>query len=481
MILNLLKTSLCIGWLIASSAEAIVIRHDVEDKEYLTLGQQFSPSVAYIGGCAATLIDVSWVLTAAHCLAGKEHRLFYVKHIDAQYRLQNIFIHPKFDNNNDEFNDIALVQLKDPIETGKPAQLYQDYNENGQPVVFVGRGTFGNGKDGLIRDDNIQRGATNIVDMVNKHVLGFTFNRPPKSTIYEGISSRGDSGGPAFIKYADKLYVIGISSYQVGNGYKEGHYGVAEYYTRVSSHYSWLKSVMNETAVAIIPRHPLITAILNNDKEALSQAITSAVIKDKEIIQEAFYQSVVLDRPELATVLIKSGVNIHNLRINKVSLFEFSLQQKRKEYFRALQKVTSKWANVHPVESSVLPLFIAQFLHEKDLFQGIKSLIKQGANIDAQTSSGDSALIIAGWNSDNFVLFKLLISYGANVNLANNNGDTALMDSAYLSKLINLRYLLENGADITLKNKRGQTALKIAELKMNAKILEVLKKATKSQ
>ncbi len=477
----MIKTILSLGWLIASSAEAIVIRHDVEDKQYLVLGEKYAQSVAYIGGCAATLVDVNWVLTAAHCLKGKEHSLFYVKHNDAQYRLENIFIHPQFNRKNDEIYDIALVQLKDPIETGEPAQLYQDYNENGQAVIFVGRGTYGNGKDGLIRDDYKQRGATNTVDMVNEHVIGFTFNAPPKSTLLEGISSRGDSGGPAFIESADNLYVIGVSSYQEGKGFKEGHYGVEEFYTRISSHYTWLKSVFNSYPAPSIPEHPLITAILNNDKAAFSQSLNNKVLEDKAIMREAFYQSVVLDRTELAKHLIKSGADINSLTINNVSLFEFSLQQKRKQYFKMLLQLTSRLTDVHRKESRVLPLFIARFKDDKYLLQGVKALLQQGANIDAQTHSGDTALIITGWNTNNFELFQLLVSHGANVNIPNSNGDTPLMDAAYLGKLDNLKYLLDNGVDTTLINKRGSTALQLAKSKKHEKAVALLLKVEKAE
>ena len=46
----------------------------------------------------------------------------------------------------------------------------------------MGRGTFGNGQDGLIRDDAKQRGATNTVASANEHVIGFTFNKPETAT-----------------------------------------------------------------------------------------------------------------------------------------------------------------------------------------------------------------------------------------------------------------------------------------------------------
>ena len=237
-----------------STANGIVIRHDVEDKKYVALGNEYSGSVAYIAGCAATLIDKNWLLTAAHCVEGKEEEVFSARHDDYIYRVENIFIHPRFNRINDEVFDAALVQLKDPIAHGKPAIPNRKRNEVGQQVIFVGRGTFGNGRDGLIRDDAKQRGATNTVASANENVLEFIFDSPGKATKYEGISSRGDSGGPAFLIVNNKPVVIGISSYQDGHGFAEGHYGVGEYYTRVSSIYSWLQSVINNAKPALPPR-----------------------------------------------------------------------------------------------------------------------------------------------------------------------------------------------------------------------------------
>ena len=460
--------------LITDSANAIIIRHDINDKKYNELGEKYSLSVAYVGGCAATLIEHTWLLTAAHCVEGKEDSLFTAQHLDIKYRIEKIFVHPEFNRVNDVVYDIALVQLKDPVTTGKPAKLYSLEDEKRKPVVFVGRGTYGNGRDGLIRDDYVQRGATNTIISISDQVLGFKFDSPEKATDMEGISSRGDSGGPAFINLESQLYVAGVSSYQDRNGLKEGTYGVMEYYTRVSTNFDWLKYIIDNTKFPSIPAHPLIDAIKSNNQQQLIQAIDKEVLVNDSISNEAFYQSVTLNRIELAEKLILQGANVERVIINHSSLFEFALIYDRKAYFDMLLEKMRLAKNIHKKESAVLPLLISRFSDDQQLIRRVELVLNQGANINARTSSGDTSLILAGWKTNNLKLIHYLFERGVDLNLSNNNGDTPLMDAAYLGKIAILSYLLENGAETTLKNKRGKTALDLSRSKNNTEATQLL-------
>src|SRR5690606_7852173 len=104
-----------------------------------------------------------------------------------------------------------------------------------------------NGRDGLVVDDGKNRGATNTVSETTSYNLVFLFDGPDTATRLEGISGPGDRGGPAFLDIDGVLYVIGVSSHQRRNGFKEGHYGVNEYYARVSTHYSWIREIIDNT------------------------------------------------------------------------------------------------------------------------------------------------------------------------------------------------------------------------------------------
>lgn len=459
--------------MLTAMANAIVIRHDKSDDEYLSLGEQYSPSVAYIGGCAATLIDNGWLLTAAHCLFNKQDKLFFVRHQDQQFRIENIFVHPDFNPDNDEVHDIALVQLKDTIGNGQPAALYSERDETGKPVIFVGRGTFGNGQDGLIRDDGKQRGATNTVEEVNQQVVSFTFSAPPSASELEGISSRGDSGGPAFITTDDELYVIGVSSYQISHGYKEGNYGVGEYYTRVSSYIPWLTQTMTSAATPFIASHPAIDAVSQNNLNAFTTALSDEGLSS-EILAEALFQIVMQNKTTFAKAFLDSTHDFMAVAINGYSAFEFALRQGQTDIVDVFMAHTAEHPVKHSQSSAVLPYYIAYYHNSPDIIKGVKQLLAQSADIDAVTRSGDSALIITGWSTDNLALMQLLVESGADVNRGNNNGDTPLMDAAYLGKKAQFKYLLSHGGDTTQTNKRGRTALDIAKRAKQEEIIQLL-------
>lgn len=453
----------------------MIIRHDLDDQRYLDLGQKYSPTVAYIGSCAGTLLEGDWVLTAAHCVKERENTIFYARHMDNEYRIEKIVVHPKYKSGRKAQHDIALIQLKEFVANGKPVKLYDSKDEEGKPVVFVGRGTYGNGKDGLIEDDGKQRGATNKVIGTSDQWIEFLFDRPENATALEGISGSGDSGGPAFITTGYQLYVAGVSSYQNSNGQEAGTYGVNEYYARVSSNISWIESVINDAEKAtVLPVHPIIDAIKSDDEMLLREALTNEVLEDEIIMREAFIQSVILNRVSLAEKLIVRGADIGSVAINQVSLFELAIFAERLDYLKMLIFKFKHLEKIHSENSKVLPLLVSVVGGDPLVLEGVKILLDQGANINVQTSQGNTAVILAGCLTDNLKLITLLVEQGADVNIPNENGDTALIDAAFKGKNEILGYLLNNGADINVKNNAGQSALDMARQTENSDAIRML-------
>ena len=476
LIASSITTALSQNFSVHGPADAMIIRDDIEDQKYIELGEKYSPSLVYTGGCAATLIKDDWALTAAHCVKGREHSLFAVAHLGQKYRVEKVVVHPKFGLQNSPDFDLALIQLKEPVNDGIPINFYPSADEEGKVVVFVGRGGYGTGKEGLKDHDGKQRGATNTVFRVTEHLIGFEFNDPSSDSVtaMEGISGPGDSGGPAFIEKDSELYVAGVSSTQDSNGHAEATYGVHEIYARVSSSIPWFESVMEESTPASLVSHPLIDAIKTDNEILLKQTLSDDVVENDELIKEAFIQTLIHDRVSLAEELISQGADIEAASVNGFSLFEHALMNRNSDYFDMLLNRFSDSKDVHKRDSAILPLYISVLSERTQVPEPVKLLVKQGANINARDSRGDTALILAGWTSRNLQLVRYLVEQGADVNIPNENGDTPLIDAAYLGSNDIFEYLLNNGADKSIANNNGDTAMTMAIKKENSKAMQLL-------
>lgn len=147
----------------------------------------------------------------------------------------------------------------------------------------------------------------------------------------------------------------------------------------------------------------------------------------------------------------------------------------------------------------------------------LKALLKKGANVNARTESGSTALIQAAQYYGYKKIVKILLDNGADVNAKTNNegffgGYTALMkavesDRTEIAKLLldrgadvnakdsrfgnsvlmiaiynkclipTIKILLDHGADVNAKANNGKTVLKWAKERGNQKIITMLKEA----
>jgi len=182
-------------------------------------------------------------------------------------------------------------------------------------------------------------------------------------------------------------------------------------------------------------------------------------------------------RVSLAEVLVAQGADISSVIIRQQTLFEFVIHTGREVYLKMLIFKFSNLKGIHSKNSRVLPLVIGLIDKDVDAIEPVKILLDQGANINAQTREGDTAIIYAGWIRDDLELVVYLVERGADVNISNENGDTPLIDAADKGNIEILKYLLDNGADVDIENKSGKSALDVARRRGNSEVIRMIESA----
>lgn len=96
----------------------------------------------------------------------------------------------------------------------------------------------------------------------------------------------------------------------------------------------------------------------------------------------------------------------------------------------------------------------------------VKSLLEQGADINAQNKNGQTALILASYYKRNNTekIFPLLLENNAIIDLQDSSGRTALSWAAGAGKMEAIRHLLSANANINLQDSDGATPLMWASL-----------------
>lgn len=227
------------------SAHAIVIRHDVSDEKY-KIQKNAIPQLAtfYFDGAHGTLIEPTWVITAAHATFCVSPNSSILINGDLA-KVKSVHIHKNYTPGKS--HDVALIQLQEPVADVIPFAINTNSNELEKNLWFVGIGGTGNGLTGQTIDNYENEGqmrkAQNSVTFAKGPLLKFEFNKGSEALPLEGVSGGGDSGGPAYV-FQDKLGVIyGVSSRVEGGDI--GKYGVTEVYSRTSYFAPWIQQIIS--------------------------------------------------------------------------------------------------------------------------------------------------------------------------------------------------------------------------------------------
>ena len=261
--------------LVSLGANAVVIRDDVPDLQYRMAASEFPPLADLPGEGHGVLIAPQWVITAAHAVSW-QNSVDVVVVGGIPRAVNRVVIHPgykkappamtdaamksgdwaAFFDFTASSDDIALIQLAEPVRDVAPARIYNG-SALGKVVRIMGRGATGTGSKGHpLRGPNRTdlRHGYNEITISEGRWIGYTFNKPPNALPLEATTGSGDSGGPILVAVDNEWHVAGIAAWKRAevNGVElcPGKYGEISYGVRLGNYADWIETTTAAVSAA---------------------------------------------------------------------------------------------------------------------------------------------------------------------------------------------------------------------------------------
>lgn len=222
--------------------------------------------------CGASLIDLNYVLTAAHCLHNSEtgapfsseaiyieiDNVIFTHPYKRKYKAAEIHIHPSYEgSSNNYLHDIALIRLsKTAPSTTAILPVYSGLPEPTILLSAYGWGQTENKKEttsGILQSTRLQYVSSSSCywDIDNSSLCAIS----PQNTEaeYGNDTCFGDSGGPLTYKVGGQEYLLGITSYSdraCGTKPMDGYEGtendlpIPGVYLRPAAYQRWIDAII---------------------------------------------------------------------------------------------------------------------------------------------------------------------------------------------------------------------------------------------
>ncbi|OQR79373.1 testisin-like [Tropilaelaps mercedesae] len=221
--------------------------------------------------CGATIIHPKFVITAAHCVQGRNPRLFTARvgeHnmaeaslAEGEYQVRRIHVHPNYSHPKRYNNDIALLRLSADIAFSSEVQsiCLPDEPEDERLGLNATVAGWGNLKDieTVSGQEIFMKLRPNVLQkvdlpLVNNSICNQWYKQAGKkvrlisSQICAGYANgsldacQGDSGGPLMVHTGSRYKLVGV----VSAGFGCARPLLPGLYTRVSYYIDWIREVI---------------------------------------------------------------------------------------------------------------------------------------------------------------------------------------------------------------------------------------------